>query len=568
MVKCVSPVRESCRSEPRGERPPAGSLSPLHRHGKLTRFSPALSHQHPSHSPKLTAGEDQHFLWGVATSGYQAEGGYNQHGQPQNNWATAEQAGEVEVTGEASGFRHRYEEDFELCRQMGLTAFRLGLEWSRIQPVFRNIVGEPPPLDPSALQFYVDVLAACRRAGLEPVVTLHHFTHPAWLGPDAWLEPRTVELFQVYVEETVQIINAHLADDHGLSPIKYYVTINEPNMLVINSYLGQQFPASAEPGFKNFLRAYNHLLSAHVRAHQKIHDIYEKNGWPRPLVTTNNYCSDLYWNDHAYLDLLCTREFGIGRNDLPGWIHERARSFHTALWDADLLQQHDFARAGGEVVRWIADKLGARHVRAERFTYLLDTLERHPTGKVLDYLGLDYYDPFTAHIVRMPTFADLTPKTHSLREWLLSSVLSRWWDWRSLPRGLHFFVEQATRDWPGRPVLIAENGMAQRRDFQGISAFRRDSLKRSDFLAAHLAQVQILRMEGVPLIGYLHWSLFDNYEWGTYTPRFGLYSIDYKKGTDRIPTDHLDDHPAETYAALIKRYGKQRHLHPGAELLR
>lgn len=501
---------------------------------------------------------EQPFLWGVATSGYQAEGGYNQPGTPQNNWATAEAAGEVEVTGDASNFRHLYEEDFARCQEMGLTSFRLGLEWSRIQPVFRNVISDPPAFDPQGLKFYTDVLAACRRAGLEPVVTLHHFTHPAWLGTDPWLEPRTVELFQVYVQEAVTTINRHLVDDYGVEPIHYYITINEPNMLVINSYLGQQFPASAEPGFRNLVKAYNHLLAAHVRAHQKIHEIYAEHGWKRPLVTLNNYCSDLYWNDHVYLDLLATREFGVSRQDLPEWLHSRARSFHTALWDADLLQQHDFTRVMGEVVRWIADYFGAREVRAERFEYLLETLDRHPTGHVLDYLGLDYYDPFTAHIIRIPTFADLTPKTTSLREWLLSSVLSRWWDWRSLPRGLHFFVEQAARDYPNRPILIAENGMAQRRDFEGLGAFRRDARKRSDFLAAHLAQVQILRIEGVPLIGYMHWSLFDNYEWGTYTPRFGLYSIDYKEGSKRLEEDHLGDHPSRTYAELIRRYGTEK----------
>ena len=55
----------------------------------------------------------------------------------------------------------------------------------------------------------------------------------------------------------------------------------------------------------------------------------------------------------------------------------------------------------------------------------------------------------------------------------------------------------------------------------------------------------------MPLVGYLHWSLFDNYEWGTYTPRFGLYSIDIPRSLDRRIEDPAGDRPAETYAALI-----------------
>ena len=74
------------------------------------------------------------FLWGVASSGYQAEGGYNGSGQPQNNWASHEARGRVARTGKAVDFWNRYEEDFAHCRGMGLGAFRLSIEWARVQP--------------------------------------------------------------------------------------------------------------------------------------------------------------------------------------------------------------------------------------------------------------------------------------------------------------------------------------------------------------------------------------------------------------------------------------------------
>ena len=74
------------------------------------------------------------FLAGVATSGYQCEGGYNGDRQPKNNWAAHELAGKVARTGAATDFWNRYREDFELCRGMGLNAFRLSIEWARVQP--------------------------------------------------------------------------------------------------------------------------------------------------------------------------------------------------------------------------------------------------------------------------------------------------------------------------------------------------------------------------------------------------------------------------------------------------
>jgi beta-glucosidase/6-phospho-beta-glucosidase/beta-galactosidase len=120
-----------------------------------------------------------------------------------------------------------------------------------------------------------------------------------------------------------------------------------------------------------------------------------------------------------------------------------------------------------------------------------------------------------------------------------------------LPAGLHFFCKHYAEDF-GRSVLIAENGMAirRRRDNRGLNP-RRDKITRSEFLRRHVEEVQRIRTEGVPLIGYLHWSLFDNYEWGSFTPRFGLYSLDYERGLDRQVEDPWGDRPSELYARLI-----------------
>src|SRR3954469_8565658 len=147
---------------------------------------------------------DEPFLWGVATSAYQGEGGYNGPGEPLTNWAAAEKKDDVAQAGKTSEFWSRYEEDFQRCKAMGLRAFRLGLEWSRIQPSPSPAPSLPPPIDYSALDHYVEILSACQRHGLEPVVTLHHFVHPAWLGTDPWLDPRTPALFETYVRTAVE----------------------------------------------------------------------------------------------------------------------------------------------------------------------------------------------------------------------------------------------------------------------------------------------------------------------------------------------------------------------------
>ena len=208
------------------------------------------------------------FLWGVAISAYQAEGGYNGAQEPQTNWAEAEKSGKVTSLGQSADFWRRYEEDFDRCRALGLNAFRLGLEWSRIQPSRDDQSAIPPPFDAAALDHYVAILTACLARGLEPIVTLHHFVHPAWLGADAWLDETTPQRFADYVKTAVSHVNERLP-----RPIQWFITINEPNMLVLNSYLGRQFPAQARGGVTTMMRAYNHLLRAHVLAYNSLHDL-------------------------------------------------------------------------------------------------------------------------------------------------------------------------------------------------------------------------------------------------------------------------------------------------------
>lgn len=488
------------------------------------------------------------FFWGVATSAYQAEGGYNGPGQPQTNWAAAELRGDVAVSGDAAGFWTRYEEDFARCRALGLNAFRLGLEWSRIQPTLARARGGPPPFDVAALEHYALILESCQRHGLEPVITLHHFVHPAWLGSDPWLDQETPLHFARFVETSIRWLTARLG-----RPLRWFITINEPNMLVLNSYLGSQFPAGARRGFGQMMNAYSQLLRAHILAYNVLHDLAAARGDAPPMVSFNNYCSDLYWSDKLLLDLVCARERGIEREDIGPYINSQALAFEAAFRNARLPLHRDVAFQVGSLLKWLSNRIGYRSFAAAHFEPLLETLYASPRTRVLDYIGLDYYDPFAAHALRLPVFFDHELINRSLRSWMLSTVTSKWWDWRVLPRGLHFFCQHYAADF-GRPVLIAENGLALRRrpvDGEGQHRPRRDRMTRSQFLRLHVHEVEKIRADGVDLVGYLHWSLFDNYEWGTFTPRFGLYSIDFPRSLERQEGDPGGDHPSRTYAQLI-----------------
>ena len=490
------------------------------------------------------------FLWGVATSAYQAEGGYNGKNQPQTNWARVEKEKDVAPLGNAAEFWTRYPEDFANCRKMGLSAFRLGLEWSRVQPSLSRKPSQPPTMDGAALDHYAEMLIECRNNGLEPVVTLHHFVHPAWLGDDPWLEPSTVDHFIHYVQSAVLHVNSALTS-RGYPAVRYYITINEPNMLLFNTYLSGQFPSTAQHGFKTAIKACCNLLCAHIKAYNVIHDMYETQGWVQPMVSLNNYCSDLYWADKLLLDLLALREHNIQLMDINNHVRKKRNAFETTLAEANIPLRKNLSYWFGTFCKKLTDKLCCLYFDIHGFKPLTDGLLESSREKVLDYIAVDYYDPFSAHLFRPPELWDHEFKNKSIHSWLMNTISSKWWDWRVLPQGLRFFCQYYADEFQGRPILIAENGMALRRKTNNKNSHRRDRISRSQFLELHVGEVVNMLNEGIPLIGYLHWSLFDNYEWGTYTPRFGLYSIDYQRGCDRAPVDHLGDCPSATYAKLV-----------------
>ncbi|HEY0256399.1 MAG TPA: family 1 glycosylhydrolase, partial [Candidatus Methylacidiphilales bacterium] len=289
---------------------------------------------------------EKSFFWGVATSGYQAEGGYNGPGEPLNNWAWAESRGDVVPSGRTSDFWTLAHEDFARCREMGLNAFRMSIEWSRVQP---NVVlgptegiaadAEPPPFDERALYSYAQRIADCRAHGLEPIITLHHFVSPAWLGLDAWLKPETVERFLVFVEYTLKYLLRTLPHDFGCAPPRWFITINEPNLQAFNHYLYRIFPSGHPIGIEPTTQCLAYLLEAHVRAYRLIHRIYAGSGIA-PMVSFNNYSSDLYWSDTAMLDLLFAPSRKIPRQTVRDDLLERAHAFDERFNAARLFPMH------------------------------------------------------------------------------------------------------------------------------------------------------------------------------------------------------------------------------------
>jgi|SRR5579875_2533408 len=446
------------------------------------------------------------FRIGVATAGFQVEGGFNGPGEPANNWVRWERTGRVEPSGIAVDFWGRAEDYLDLAAGLGCDAFRMSVEWARVEPVEGAI-------DTAALDRYRTILRACAERGLQPLVTLHHFTHPAWLGEDFWLSASA----PARIAEWVRLAVAHLRDS-----CRHWVTINEPNVLAMGSYLLGTFPPGRRLALTDFLACVDHLLAAHVLAYEAIHEVQ-----PDAVVTTNNASVSLYELDRLLIDLLLARSSGIPRQEVASWLSDR-----RAAWYAELPAPGALERVLRRVTRQVAGARAegvGRRGGAGSPSRALAALYGSPHERPLDVVGIDYYDPVASHHLRLPGH-----RTAGGRTWRPAREL---WDDRVHPAGLVTYcrANSGAEGWhpdgslAGTSVWVVENGLCNRVR-RGRSYARLDGWDRPAYLRAHVAALVDALDAGLPVGAYYHWSLVDNYEWGSYEPRFGIFGVDRARG--------------------------------------
>ncbi|MGH3733666.1 MAG: glycoside hydrolase family 1 protein [Acidimicrobiales bacterium] len=186
------------------------------------------------------------FLWGTSTSAYQIEGGNDN-----TDWWRFERTpgtDAVEVCGDACDSWHRYEGDLDILTSLDLNAFRLSVEWARIEP-------EPGVVSQEALAHYRRVLEACRERDLTPVVTLHHFTLPLWVADKGGFENPDIV---VWMANYARIVSESLGDLIGVA-----CTINEPNIVAVMGYLMGIFPPQVK-SWERFVDVNETMRNCHV----------------------------------------------------------------------------------------------------------------------------------------------------------------------------------------------------------------------------------------------------------------------------------------------------------------
>ncbi len=467
--------------------------------------------------------------FGVATAGFQIEGGYNGPGEPANNWARFEAGGRIEPSGNACGFWAEPEQALDRAASLGCDTFRLSVEWARLEPAEGTF-------DSHALDRYLGILDACTERGMEPMVTLHHFTHPAWLGEEFWLDGEAPDRFAAHVARLVP----------SLAPrCRKWVTINEPNIVALMGWIEGAYPPGRRMAVGDALVVLDHLLTAHVLAYDAIHRVQ-----PGARVTVNTSSSSLYEHDRMLTDLLTVRAAGVGRLEVDDWIDER-RSLHDELFPpqsaGEAVLRRLFAAASpfggpGRKAPWGGTSGRRRRPSPRR---VLDAVYGADADRPLDAAGFDWYDPVASHATRLPGH-----RSSGGRRFEPSRAL---WDVPPDPGALTRWCADQQRMLPDLPLWVVENGLCNRVR-NGRSYPRRDGWNRPRYLREHVAAIVDAVATGAPVDTYLHWSLVDNYEWGSYEPRFGIFGLDRSRGRRGfrwLETDAEGRDAAGAYRRLI-----------------
>jgi beta-glucosidase len=426
------------------------------------------------------------FVWGAATAAYQIEGAATADGRGPSVWDTfSHTPGKVRGgdTGDiACDFYNRSEQDLDLIKSLGLTAFRFSISWSRVQPTGSGAVNQ------SGLDFYRRLVENLRSREIAPGITLYHWDLPQGLeDAGGWANRDTAERFADFA----QIMAEAIGDD-----CETWMTVNEPQVSANQGYrLGIHAPGHTDDALA--AAATHHLLLGHGLAAERLRSRLPnaKVGLALNLNTVRAY--DSYSEETA--TVLDAEQNRIFMDPILHGRYPAAARTHMVP-AASLIRDGDME--------------------------LINT--------PLDFVGINYYSPFylkraapvDAHVREIPV-AGRDDVVMFRPPDLPTTAMG----WLVEPEGLYDMLMTVTSELPdGCRLYITENGCAAE-DYVDPNGVVND-VERIAYLSGHLDATWRAIQDGAPLDGYFQWSLLDNFEWAWgYQKRFGIVFTDY--GTQR-----------------------------------
>lgn len=420
----------------------------------------------------------QGFMVGASTAAHQVEGN-NVHS---DYWLqeNVEHSQFVEPSGEAVDHYHRYEEDIRLMAEAGLNAYRFSIEWARIEP-------RQGEFDENEIEHYRKVIACCKENGVEPVVTLHHFTSPAWvISRGGWENEEVVDWFANYVQYVVK----HLG-----SELRYICTINEANMrlqlaAIMKKYMSQMAGEQQE----------------------------EKNA-PKEGDVQVGLNLDQGMNTMMLGMMECAKAFGLQD---PRGIHTFV-SMCTPEGDILVMKAHQAAK---KVIKELYPNI--------KVGLTLSLHDMQPAVGGEDAAHKEWEDEFSHYLpyIAEDDFLGVQSYTRQCfdekgNKYTPEGVELTQMGYEFYPQAIANVVRAAAKEFKGN-LIVTENGVATA-----------DDSRRQEYIKEATAGLQACIADGIPLKGYLHWSLMDNFEWQKgFSMQFGLIAVD-RSNMKRTPKESL-----------------------------
>lgn len=419
------------------------------------------------------------FIWGAAAAAYQVEGAWNEDGKGPNIWDASLATTRVkrvkhsETAAVSADHYHRMKEDVALMKKLGLKAYRFSISWARVLPEGTGKVNE------KGLKFYSDLVDELLANGIEPLVTIFHWDYPYALEcRGGWRNPDSSEWF---LEYTKVIVNA-LSDR-----VKYWMTFNEPQCALGCGYaVGVFAPFQICSAAELFKMGANMFLG-----HGKAVKYIREHGKQKAYISMAPYASVRQPKDESpeAVDEAYRLSF-----DSQG----EAFTLSMSYWSDPVYLGHypeDLVEKYGDII--------------PEFTEEEWALVSQP----LDFYGVNIY------------YFNGGPESDSYQENWYQGCPHTAINWPVTPLTMYWAPKFLYRRY-GLPVMVTENGMSEH-DWVCLDGKVHDSY-RIDFTHRYLKELSRAADE-MPIIGYMHWSVMDNYEWAEgFDERFGLIYVDYQ----------------------------------------
>ncbi|XP_067949632.1 cytosolic beta-glucosidase-like [Watersipora subatra] len=431
------------------------------------------------------------FMWGTATSSYQVEGAWDADGKGWSAWDTyVRKPGKVAdgSTGNvACDSYHRYKEDIELLKELGVDFYRFSISWPRVFPD-----GTAASYNQKGMDYYITLVDELVANGIKPMATIYHWDHPQALeDAGGWLNGSMVQHFNNYAMKCFEQLG---------HKVKHWITFNEPYSTCLFGYeLGVHAPGRADnSGESAYLCSYNI-----IKSHAAVYRSYEKNFKQQQQG-----------------------EIGISIN--AGWIMPkdpnkmedvlaaaRAIDFQLGWFGDPIYKTGRYPKLMREMVDLKSGVEGRSSSRLPKFS----PEEARNINGSYDFFGLNHYTSELASFQETSGkgfLQDRNVVTSQDPSW--KSSASGWL--KFVPWGLRELLLHISHRYNGVPIYITENGVS---DYGGLN-----DTDRVLYYKLYINQMLQAIDAGAPVKGYTAWSLMDNFEWGAgFTEKFGLYFVNF-----------------------------------------